>query len=292
VAIAITRTAWTDDDGSGTTGTVLNNAVKTALYDQVDAILNATRTADLLFTDATYDIGKSGATRPRDIVASRHVSLAGLLSVAGFGTHTFSAGGAGVQLLTVENTTSGAANFARVLIQAGTAQGILDTYPQGYTTGSYDVQSGTACMGLGAGGLSIGATHASGDIRGYAGGSTQKFAVKAADGHTYTDNGSVYSLSDLRFKAVAGPFSRGLAEILALTPSLYQHTPDSGMPMSAGPFVSLGAQDVRPLIPEAVSEGTDGRLGLGIAPLVYATMNAVKTLHARLAALEVAQGAA
>lgn len=34
--MAITRTAWTDDDGSGTTGTVINNAVKTTLYDELD----------------------------------------------------------------------------------------------------------------------------------------------------------------------------------------------------------------------------------------------------------------
>jgi hypothetical protein len=37
--MAITRTAWTDDDGSGTTGTVINNAVKTELYNQIDAAL-------------------------------------------------------------------------------------------------------------------------------------------------------------------------------------------------------------------------------------------------------------
>jgi len=35
----ITRTAWTDDDGSGTSGTVINNAEKTALYDQIDGAL-------------------------------------------------------------------------------------------------------------------------------------------------------------------------------------------------------------------------------------------------------------
>lgn len=34
--MAITRTAWTDDDGSGTTGTIINNAEKTTLYDQID----------------------------------------------------------------------------------------------------------------------------------------------------------------------------------------------------------------------------------------------------------------
>ena len=39
MAVTITRTAWTDDDGSGTTGTVINNAVKTELYGQIDTAL-------------------------------------------------------------------------------------------------------------------------------------------------------------------------------------------------------------------------------------------------------------
>lgn len=39
MAVTISRTAWTDDDGSGTTGTVINNALKTSLYDEIDAML-------------------------------------------------------------------------------------------------------------------------------------------------------------------------------------------------------------------------------------------------------------
>jgi hypothetical protein len=34
--MAITRTAMIDDDGSGTTGTIINNAWKTELYNQID----------------------------------------------------------------------------------------------------------------------------------------------------------------------------------------------------------------------------------------------------------------
>jgi hypothetical protein len=39
MAVTITRTPWIDDDGTGTTGTVLNNAVKTALYNDIDGAL-------------------------------------------------------------------------------------------------------------------------------------------------------------------------------------------------------------------------------------------------------------
>ena len=35
--MAITRTAMVDDDGSGTTGTILNNAWKSEFYNQIDA---------------------------------------------------------------------------------------------------------------------------------------------------------------------------------------------------------------------------------------------------------------
>src|SRR2546430_12600236 len=40
-APTITRTAWTDDDGTGTSGTVVNNAEKTTLYTQIDAVVAA-----------------------------------------------------------------------------------------------------------------------------------------------------------------------------------------------------------------------------------------------------------
>jgi hypothetical protein len=39
MSVTITRTAWIDDDGTGTTGTVLNNAIKTDLYNQIDGAL-------------------------------------------------------------------------------------------------------------------------------------------------------------------------------------------------------------------------------------------------------------
>ena len=49
--MAISRTAITDDDGTGTTGTVINNAWKTELYNQIDGI----------FTTAPLDISGASA---------------------------------------------------------------------------------------------------------------------------------------------------------------------------------------------------------------------------------------
>lgn len=56
-----------------------------------------TLTTDLLFTDATKDIGKSGATRPRDGFFSRNVVIGGTLGVTGQSTLGY----------TVINTNSG-----------------------------------------------------------------------------------------------------------------------------------------------------------------------------------------
>lgn len=42
-----------------------------------------TQAADLLFSDALYDIGKSGATRPRDIFASRDLTIGGNFTPGG-----------------------------------------------------------------------------------------------------------------------------------------------------------------------------------------------------------------
>jgi hypothetical protein len=49
----ITRTAMIDDDGSGTTGTILNNAWKQELYNQIDAYVAATW-VDIPFASATF----------------------------------------------------------------------------------------------------------------------------------------------------------------------------------------------------------------------------------------------
>lgn len=70
---------------------VVNNDSATRRYTlaQVRTALHAGTqlfTGDLTFTDATYDIGKSGATRPRDGFFSRNVTIGGTLAVTGAAT--------------------------------------------------------------------------------------------------------------------------------------------------------------------------------------------------------------
>lgn len=56
------------------------------IQDEIVALENALRTGlqhNLIFTDATYDIGASGATRPRDLYLSRNAVIGAALTVAG-----------------------------------------------------------------------------------------------------------------------------------------------------------------------------------------------------------------
>jgi len=54
---------------------------------------------DLLFTDATYDIGKSGASRPRDLFQSRNATIGGTLGVTGATTLSSTLGVTGATTL-------------------------------------------------------------------------------------------------------------------------------------------------------------------------------------------------
>lgn len=63
-----------------TAGATVSESHINSLQDEVVAIEAALRTSlahDLLFTDATYDIGKTGATRPRDGFFSRNMTIGG-----------------------------------------------------------------------------------------------------------------------------------------------------------------------------------------------------------------------
>jgi hypothetical protein len=70
-------------------------------------------TQDLLFTDNTYDIGKSGATRPRDVFASRNAVVGGTLAVNSTAADAIdvaggiTAGSGNVQLVGTDGKLSG-----------------------------------------------------------------------------------------------------------------------------------------------------------------------------------------
>ena len=77
-AITATAPVLSRTVGVATTTSTLLLAATTAV-----AVLPNPINQDLLFVDATYDIGKSGASRPRDLFQSRNHVVGGTLSVTG-----------------------------------------------------------------------------------------------------------------------------------------------------------------------------------------------------------------
>lgn len=87
MATTIPRTPWIDDDGSGTTGTVLNNAIKTELYDQIDVGLAGVEAAlveDVVTSSTTgvqnaWNPGGAGPTFVAWYAASGDLTINGMV---------------------------------------------------------------------------------------------------------------------------------------------------------------------------------------------------------------------
>lgn len=69
--MSIGRTAWTDDDGTGTTGTVIDNAEKTELYDQIDALKSR---VTLTLTGVQNNVSITASSKEADVVLLNNAS--------------------------------------------------------------------------------------------------------------------------------------------------------------------------------------------------------------------------
>jgi hypothetical protein len=148
MAITITRTPWIDDDGTGTSGTVINNAVKTDLYNQIDAAL-----AQLLPLAGGNVTG--------------NLNVGGVFAVSGQGTHAFAVSAAGMNIVQIANFgntgTSGAA------LQFGNngsgAMTNLQVFASGFTASGFFIPDSTLFAANGTNGLTISAGSAGGIMR-------------------------------------------------------------------------------------------------------------------------------
>jgi hypothetical protein len=106
------------------------------------------------------------------------------------------------------------------------------------------------------------------------------------------------AFSDPRLKQDVAPYTRGLDAVLALNPVTFRYRPDTPFAKGAepsDPLLGLLADEVKPYVPEIVGDAVI-RLAAGdvsvstLEPgnLIYALINAVKELSAKVAALEAA----
>ena len=88
--------------------------------------------------------------------------------------------------------------------------------------------------------------------------------------------------SDARLKEIGARYEYGLSEIGQLEPVRYRYKRNNELGLkSEHGQVGLVAQDVRNVIPDAVSENDDGYLMLNSDPIIWAMLNAIKELEAQ-----------
>ena len=111
-------------------------------------------------------------------------------------------------------------------------------------------------------------------------------------GHQTNFNGNEYkssggtswgTLSDRRLKQDLRAFEPGLNEVLQLRPVRFRYRDDSKRGLtSTHEEVGFIAQEVREVIPDAVTEGQDGYLSLKADPIHWAAINAIQELNTKL----------
>lgn len=288
--------------------------IPTAVQDNITRL--GTIAKNLLFTDATYDIGASGATRPRDLFLSRNAVMGGTLTVNGFGTHSFSASGTGSHMLRIRNSASGTGDsaFIGATDNTGYDAGIFK-YSSGFTPAGVATANGAALIGEGPGGLSIAATYASGAIRFYSGGTTLRgqfnpdgyfipsvgvmmtaWPTTASASNAYVgDNDFIRkSTSSLRYKNIDHYLSLPEARSMLMSmpsPFLYSGKTDKDKRL----YLGFGAEEVAPKVPWLATY--DGEMMTGDPN--YVTYDRITALlvpvaqdhDARIAALESALSA-
>jgi hypothetical protein len=93
--------------------------------------------------------------------------------------------------------------------------------------------------------------------------------------------GSWGTYSDVRLKRLSGSFDGGLSQILKVKPVRYRYKEDNALGIrDTDEHVGLVAQEVQKVIPEAVTENSQGYLLVNNDPILWTMLNAIKEQQA------------
>jgi hypothetical protein len=114
-------------------------------------------------------------------------------------------------------------------------------------------------------------------------GTTGTLTLNAYGAGTLTTDasGNVTSSSDERLKDIKWNFTRGLSDIIKITPITYKWNKESGLDQIEE-YSWFSAQNMQKAIPEAVWTDDRGYLSLSDRPILATIVNAVKELYNRL----------
>ena len=205
-----------------------------------------------------------------------------------FGTHTWSAGGTGGNIFAFRNTSAGAGNYTQIWLgnDASPYGGVIELNASNHA-------SKPSVFGLTAadvGGMSLTASHGSGDVRIYSRnvlavtvGATQAMRLHGyGAGTLVTDaSGNVTASSDERLKDISGEFTPSLSALAGLNPILHKWKSTTGYD-SENTYASWSAQNVQRFIPEAVGIDPRGFLTVNDRPILLTVVNAIQDITAEL----------
>lgn len=128
-------------------------------------------------------------------------------------------------------------------------------------------------------------------------GSGNNWAFYADNGNAAKPGGGTWTAtSDSRVKTVNGAYVKGLSDVCKLDPIKFQYNGKGGHVADGKEYVGLIAQDVEPIFPEMISrrneklnpedEEETSILMLDNSSLIYALVNCVKELNAKIVSLE------
>ncbi|MDB5187568.1 MAG: hypothetical protein JWO50_88 [Candidatus Kaiserbacteria bacterium] len=106
---------------------------------------------------------------------------------------------------------------------------------------------------------------------------TVRFSNFGAGTLTTDASGNLSVSSDERLKNIDGSFTRGLSDIMKLSPISYHWNQISGLDTTTS-YSGFSAQNVQTAIPEAVGTSGNGYLTLQDRPILAATVNAIKDI--------------
>jgi hypothetical protein len=117
---------------------------------------------------------------------------------------------------------------------------------------------------------------------------TRRMYIENTGGVFRTNNNASFDqTSDERLKDIAGPWLRGLKEVLALEPIRFKYK--KGNPLgieSNDEHIGVSAQALQRSIPEAVRRGEQGYLSITLDQVVWSVVNAVKDQNRQVTQLQ------
>jgi len=100
--------------------------------------------------------------------------------------------------------------------------------------------------------------------------------------------GSWAIFSDERLKNIKGRFTPGLNAVMQLRPLRYEYKSDNALGIkSEGEHIGFSAQQVRRIIPEAVSKDDKGYLLVNNDPILWTMLNAIKEQQVQIEELRI-----